>query len=366
MDNPFNPSFGIQPTVLLDRQTIFNPLVANVKKLNTPYRTTLIYGARGTGKTVFMNAVGRKISDDRNWISIHLPIGDNMLGRLVSLLYSKSTSRIQKLLDNISGINFSIGGFAVNYSTNHRAVTSYQELLEKILRIMKDQHQHALVMIDEARETKAMVELISTYQVLMAENLPISLMMTGLPKNVQELQKNHVLTFLLRSGRVSLSPLNIYDIQAQYRKALVKRDSQISPAVIHRLAFLADGYAYAFQLLGYLVWESADEHITDQTIDEIIPDYQALLSRNAYSKMFEELSPTDQQFIITMALAKDDPVSTTYLSEKLHKSTGYIGVYRRRLIDSQIIASAGYGKLRFALPLFKRFVIDDGQYFAGV
>lgn len=121
-----------------------------------------------------------------------------------------------------------------------------------MLKILDKNNQKVLVMIDEAQEVTGMVELASVYQVMISEGLPISIIMTGLPKNVQELQNNHVLTFLLRSGRISLSPLNYYDIRAQYQQALKVRDPEISPEVVRRAALLSDGYAYAFQLLGYL------------------------------------------------------------------------------------------------------------------
>ena len=74
MKNPFNPSFGIQPTVLLDREEVQSKLVKDIKALDTPYRTTLIYGNRGVGKTVFMNSVGKQIDQDPTWITIHLII----------------------------------------------------------------------------------------------------------------------------------------------------------------------------------------------------------------------------------------------------------------------------------------------------
>lgn len=78
--------------------------------------------------------------------------------------------------------------------------------------------------------------------------------------------------------------------------------------------------------------------------------------------MLEELSPVDQQMVLAIAKAPEYPVSTTYLGKEMNKPSGYIGMYRRRLIDSQVIRSAGYGKVKFALPLFKEFVVDDGQY----
>ena len=206
------------------------------------------------------------------------------------------------------------------------------------------------------------MELASVYQVMISQELPISIIMTGLPKNVRELQNNHVLTFLLRSGRVNLSPLNYFDIRAQYQREFSKRDPQISPEVVRKIALLADGYAYAFQLLGFLLWRVPGEHITMQTVNDVLPEYQAHLSRNAYSKMVEELSSVDQQFVIAMAKAPEYPVTTTYLGQVLHKTPGYIGVYRRRLIDSQIVAPAGFGRIKFALPLFKEFLLQDGQY----
>ncbi|MCI1975580.1 MAG: ATP-binding protein [Limosilactobacillus sp.] len=362
MKNPFNPSFGIQPTVLLNRESLITRLVSDIKELDTPYRTTLIYGTRGIGKTVFMNEVGKQINDQPDWLALHLIIGDNMVGRLVELLYQKATSPLQKLLNQISGVTFSIGGISINDSPRQLSTTNYQILLEKMLKILKEHHQHVLVMIDEAQDIPGMVELASVYQVLISEDLPISIIMTGLPKNVQELQNNHVLTFLLRSGRIDLSPLNFFDIRAKYQQELSKRDPQISKEVIRRAAQLADGYAYAFQLMGYLLWQSPDKHITNETIDEVLPQYQAQLSRNAYSKMLEELSPIDQQFIIIMANAPEYPVSAKYLGKKLDQNPGYIGVYRRRLIDSQIIVPAGYGRVKFALPLFKDFLLEDGQY----
>lgn len=366
IDNPFNPSFGMKPTVVLDRNQILDRLVADIKKLNTPFRTTLIYGTRGVGKTVFMNAVGKQIQQDDSWIALHLIINSNMVEHLASLLYQKATNAARKLMDQITGVKFSIAGISVQYNSQSQAAVDYQILLEKMLTVLKQEGQHVLVMIDEAQDVPGLVELASVYQVLISEGLPISIIITGLPKNVQELQNNLVLTFLLRSGRVNLSPLDYFDIRTRYQQEFSKRDPEISPQLIRKLAQLADGYAYAFQLLGYLMWRSPDKHLTDKSLDQVLPQFQAQLSRNAYRKMLEELSPVDQRFVVIMANSTEYPVSTKYIGQQLKQKPGYIGVYRRRLIDSQIIESANYGYVKFALPLFKEFVIDDGQYLIGI
>ena len=42
------------------------------------------------------------------------------------------------------------------------------------------------------------------------EKYNISLVMTGLPSEVSELQNDNVLTFLLRSGRLTLTPVDAF------------------------------------------------------------------------------------------------------------------------------------------------------------
>lgn len=92
-----------------------------------------------------------------------------------------------------------------------------------------------------------------------------------------------------------------------------------------------------------------------------MPEYQAQLSRNVSAKMLEELSPVGQRFVIAVAKSPEYPVPAKYLGQVLKQKPGYIGVYRRRLIDSQIITAAGYGQVKFALPLFRQFVLDDAN-----
>ena len=41
MRNPFNPSFGIQPTVLLDREEVQSKLVKDIKALDTDRKSVV-------------------------------------------------------------------------------------------------------------------------------------------------------------------------------------------------------------------------------------------------------------------------------------------------------------------------------------
>lgn len=81
----------------------------------------------------------------------------------------------------------------------------YQPLLMTMLRKVADHHMRVMLVIDEVKSTQSMRTFASLYQLLIRKNLPVALIMTGLPENVSELQNNSVLTFLLRS---ELQPFN--------------------------------------------------------------------------------------------------------------------------------------------------------------
>ncbi len=48
------------------------------------------------------------------------------------------------------------------------------------------------------------------------------------------------------------------------------------------MARMTAGFAYAFQLLGYLVWDTEDKLITDNTLQIILPEYKEMLFTREY------------------------------------------------------------------------------------
>lgn len=45
------------------------------------------------------------------------------------------------------------------------------------------------------------------------------------------------------------------------------------------------------------------------------------------------------------------------------KSSNYISQYRQRLMDSQVIIDAGYGKVAFSLPFMKDFLLEAEELY---
>lgn len=182
--------------------------------------------------------------------------------------------------------------------------------------------------------------------------------MTGLPKNIPELQNDKTLTFLLRSCRIELPLLNRVTVQYSYSKTFASADKKISLPVLKRMTELTNGYSYAFQLLGWFVWNNSKANIDDGVINSCMDRYKELLYRNASAKIYEEVSQMDRRFMRTMAEYSDAVVPMKFISDTLSKKPDYVSTYKRRLIQDSIIQVQGYGNVEFALPPFKNYVIE--------
>lgn len=360
--NPFNPSFGKVPTIFLDRNKLVHTVVDNLNDPNSPYQTTLIYGLRGVGKTSFLTDVGKAIAEKDDWIVVNLVPNQRMLASLIEGIYKRSTPTLKKLLSKIeevkiAGVSLEIGG---SKKTNQEVT---QVTLESVLEKLKAQGIKLLVTIDEVSSTPEIRDFASIYQVMIREEYNISLMMTGLPDQVSDLLNDKVLTFLLRSKRITLSPLNKLDVKYRYRDAFEKGNRQISEEVLNRMTLLTNGYAYAFQLLGYLIWQTQEKEITDQVIDSILDEYKEELYRNVYGKIYSSLSEIDRDFVSAMTKIDTENVAIKDIEAIMKKPHNYVSIYRRRLIDDQVIISLKRGYVSFTLPFFKEFIIENGIMF---
>ena len=116
------------------------------------------------------------------------------------------------------------------------------------------------------------------------------------------------------------------------------------------MAHLTNGYSFAFQLLGHLVWEH--HGLTDEALDE----YQAQLFELSYDKIWSGLSDGDNSIAHGIAAAQSSSVMDVRSFLDL-KSNEY-SPYRRRLIRKGVIDGSERGKVTFTLPLFREYVLE--------
>lgn len=258
MNNPFNPSFGRIPEIFLNRGQLIENVTTELDNPNSPYKISIIYGMRGVGKTTFLTEVARKIQKKKDWLVINLAMESDLLAMLIDNLYIKSDSNLQKVFEPIRGLSFSAFGLELSTNIKH-TLSTYQGILTQMFNRLREQGIKVLITIDEVKSTKELRNFASYYQLLNREDYPVALMMAGLPENISELQNEDVMTFLLRGKRIALSSLNLAQIEASYRNVFNNAAFDLESGILSKMTVMTKGYSYAFQLLGYLVWNAANK-----------------------------------------------------------------------------------------------------------
>ena len=339
MKNPFTLTFGEMPTNYIDRLVQSREIIDAFE--NDSSKSYMITGVRGTGKTVMLSYIAEYFSNKSDWVVVELITESDMLDQLASRLYDKSL--LHKIIDgktfgfSFNGLSFSISG--------EKTITNVVTLIETLMNRINKKNKKVLVCIDEAVNNQYMKAFVQTFQLLIREKMPLYLIMTGLYQNIYDLQDNPSITFLYRSPRVSLEPLNIGSISMYYKEVFVIGDQEAKS-----LASLTKGYAYAYQVLGYLLWENKTTAINDK----LMAKYDQYLQEYVYDKIWTELSDNDKLFLSSLSGEKETSIEDIKTKTGMDKKT--TSVYRDRLIKRGIIGSTGYGKVSLKLPRFYEFI----------
>lgn len=201
-----------------------------------------------------------------------------------------------------------------------------------------------VITIDEVTKNDNIRVFSAAFQILLRKEYPVYLLMTGLYENIYNLQNEKSLTFLYRAPKVVLEPLNYTAMIAKYKQVFSCEQEKAE-----EMAKLTKGYSYAFQLLGYLMWNNKDK-----SLEDILPEYDQYLDEYVYNKIWSELSETDKLVLGEMATSHKTDV--TLIREALGMSTSKFSVYRDRLKRKGIVNASQYGSLFLILPRFEDFI----------
>lgn len=342
MQNPFSTTFGIEPLNFINRQNEADTIVQSFSDDYPSNSVYLLLGPRGSGKTVLMSYLCEKYDAEEEWIVIDVGAKQHLLERICSLLYEKG--KMKKFFLNAE-VNFSFQGISFSLKGKNPVTTPFA-LLTKMLDILKRKNKKVLIAIDEVDNSSELKYFISDYQQLLRNKYSVFLLMTGLYENVSKLQDDSSITFLYRSPKIFLEPLPLREMAYNYEKYL---GSNYEQAVA--LAKYTKGYAYAYQVLGHILYKNKKVMIDE----DVTKEFDNILADNAYEKIFSELSMKEKE--IVLAIDSDENVSTKAVMNKLHMNVKTFSVYRDRLIKKGIIASPNYGIIIFTLPRFREFLL---------
>ena len=338
MGNPFTLTFDKKPSEYIIRRNHIEEVKNAFLEEPSRCQSYLIKGVRGSGKTVLMTALAREIADIPEWITVDLNSSQNLLEDLSYRLLDACESS-KDIIDR--GIDISIAGFGVGIGAgNDRDCVSR---CESILNYLQKNNKKLLITIDEVYNGQNMKQFASQFQIWLRKDYPIYLLMTGLYENINAIQNDPQLTFLLRSPKITLEPLGMAQVAKQYEKSL-----NVNREVATQLAKQTKGYAFAFQALGMIYYDNRDA----LPMEEILSELDEYLDEYVYNKIWSGLSEQDRNVILQMN--DDSAVKVGDICEAIAMPSATFSKYRERLINKGLIIGSQHGYVELALPRMRR------------
>jgi len=357
MSNPFNPSFGKRPVHYLGREEITRSIISSTDDKNSPWRTTLITGVRGSGKTAMLSDIRINLNK-RDAIALYIVPNEVILDSILTQLYRQLPNPISSAIPEFKSISVNLGisvGFEREKKTPYFTDTfSYRimELMDVYMKLGK----HIVFLVDEAQKHTADLRVfISTYQDLVMRDYSVSMVLAGLQSVVSEILNDDVLTFLRRAKQVELENIEFMIVEHEFQKVFLNAGAAISEKTIAKAAAGTNGYPYLIQLVGYYLWEEIQGGNNIDILDDVFLKSKAELFRNVHKLVFAGLSNRDREFVF--AMSEDAGISSvSAIGERMHKQKNFISLYRERLMSAGVVKPCGHGLLCFNYPYMTEFL----------
>jgi hypothetical protein len=357
--NPFKPSAGANPPVLVGREALVDEFMESIEDgPGAPGRLTIFSGPRGAGKTVMLNAIADRAAEERQWIAVHETATVGLIERLARQAsgilrdWSPASRRVTGV--SISGI----GGFSL--SEEHLPPElDLREALTNVAVKLEENGTGLLITIDEihAGDQDELRQLAAIAQHLVREEREVALALAGLPQGISALLSGEsVATFLRRAEHHPLGELPLPAVKDALRATIQEHGRSIAADALEAAAEASGGYPFMVQLVGYHAWRRADgDVITREIVQQGIEAAKDRLGRLVHGTALKDLSDVDRQFLEAMA-ADSGASMLADLAERMDRPLNYLAVYRARLLEGGIIRTAGRGAVDFALPFLREYL----------
>ncbi|HAT1275673.1 TPA: ATP-binding protein [Corynebacterium striatum] len=195
--NPFTAALGVSPAVLAGREEELDLItMAMLDGPGAHERVSVVSGARGSGKTVFLNAVEDRASQ-LDWTIISETATQGVVERIRNTaernLQEFSPADKRRLsgisIAGIGSINWETDPISPTQSSLRTALTALLDAKAQLDSITGQPPSGVLITLDELHYTNRdeIIEFATTIQHLLRENREITVIMAGIPSAVKPL-----------------------------------------------------------------------------------------------------------------------------------------------------------------------------------
>ena len=367
MANPFTASFGVSPPLLVGRDAVLDEFVEALDDgPGAAGRATLYTGARGSGKTVMLNAVEDR-ARERGWLVISETAAPGFVERITGQHLPRLLRQFdpQAVGHRVSSVTAPLSAGAVGWETIERHVTKtgLRNQLELLTELLQQGQTGVLITLDEIHHNQIIElrELATTIQHSFREGREVAFAGAGLASSVSDVVGDDVLTFLRRADRHSLGPVRRSDVERGFREPIEAAGRTVSDEALAVMVDGADGYPFMLQLVGAQTWRLHPDHpdISAQDAHQGVTRARWRLGTLVHEPALADTTATGRQFLRVMA-HDDGPSKMADIRARLDVSDNYASQYRLRLIAAELIEPVRHGYVDFTLQYLREYLRGHG------
>nr|WP_120491375.1 ATP-binding protein [Corynebacterium lactis] len=372
MTNPFHPTFGRSPAVIGGRDEELDSFqLALAEGPGNPWRTALISGTRGIGKTVLLNEF-EEAARQLGWIVLRAHTGPDMVAELRDVTIPRALQQIDSAPASASrkltGISVAgIGGITTDIRDNRPAPgQNLLSQLQDLTAVLAPQGSGILLTLDEVQSAapEQLTEIAHAIQDLNRDEAEIAFVAAGLPSGIEDLLQLDGTTFLRRAERVPLGRLDSPTTEDIIRRTSDLGSRSMTEDAVELAAQISHGYPYLIQTIGSVAWAKARlanaDTITAEHVAEAGTESIRRIGRQVHAPSLKNVPPRQIEFLKSMAeLAPDGaPVAVKDVAEKMGRKVSGVSQLRHDLIYRELIVPASVGHIEFSLPYFADYLLS--------
>ena len=356
--------------MLAGRRDVLNSFDLVFESIRSPSYASLLWGLRGTGKTVLLNAVEDR-AKSQGWmvvssaaVSRHGLMDQirSKASRLLAALRDEHEPAPRRAVTGVSIMGTGIQTERVGVSDGaERSPPDLEAALAALGDLLAARGAGLLITVDEmhASEIDEVRQFGNVFQLVSRRaERPIAFVGAALPELEARLLSGDASTFLQRCVRHEIGNLRPSEAANALRQPIEEAGGHIADDALGIAVEASMGQPYLVQLIGSYVWDDAEDLAQGVTAPEArraAADAGEQFGRHVHGPVWYRLSDLDKRFLAAM-LPDLASSAISDIGGRWGHSRRSLGTYRQRLLAAGLISAIGRGRVAFAEPTVRRFV----------
>jgi len=384
--NPYRPGVGLRPLYLAGREAPLRRFDAMLRAAPEQQANMRVTGLRGVGKTVLLEVFADH-AQAADWEPAFMELQpshntDASIRAALGSLLERTRRRLSRRerLRATAGKTLRAGSLSVSWEEislsvsfgSEREEDLAGELFATVELALAKERKGVILLLDEAQLVRderdrhgehPLSLLIAPIVALQRKELPIGLVLCGLPTLAGNLQKARSYSERLFRGEEidSLAPAQALEA---FTRPLEQTARSAEPALAANVVEEVEGYPYFLQLWGSELWDAAElagvDRLTPDLLDATRTDIYERLDRDFYEPRIATLTPAEQDLLLASARCPYPPLRAADLRATSEKTSGNVNVLLGRLVEAGALYRARAGQYAYTAPQFRDYLHRRG------